>query len=115
MKKNLIVSRESVTVRRCAHLWRVTVALLSLCLMMLSAGCSKKQIVYVPAQCPRLPAELLQATAVPEPRMTGPRLSWGESLEWNDALLDALDSANKDKAALLKADGIRAGASYVKG
>ncbi|WEA05654.1 MULTISPECIES: hypothetical protein [Pantoea] len=52
---------------------------------------------------------------MPEPRMTGPRLSWGESLEWNDALLDALDSANKDKAALLKADGIRAGASYVKG
>ncbi|MHC9060037.1 Rz1-like lysis system protein LysC [Pantoea sp. y20] len=76
---------------------------------MLSAGCVKKQIVYVPAQCPRLPAELMQATAVPEPRMAGSRLSWGESLEWNDALLDALDSANKDKASLLKADSIRAG------
>ena len=77
--------------------------------MMLSAGCSKKQTVYVPAQCPRLPAELYQATPVPEPRMAGKRLSWGESLEWNDALLDALESANKDKAALLKADGARAG------
>nr|WP_282610644.1 hypothetical protein [Pantoea ananatis] len=41
--------------------------------------------------------------------MSGAHLTWGESLEWNDALLDALDSANKDKAALLKADGTRAG------
>nr|WP_254902595.1 hypothetical protein [Lonsdalea britannica] len=39
----------------------------------------------------------------------GKRLSWGESLEWNDALLDALDSANKDKAALMKADKSRKG------
>ncbi|MFJ5161976.1 hypothetical protein ACIP6T_22655 [Pantoea sp. NPDC088449] len=46
---------------------------------------------------------------MPEPRMVGKRLSWGESLEWNDALLDALDSANKDKADLQKADGVRAG------
>ncbi|WP_428321300.1 Rz1-like lysis system protein LysC [Pantoea ananatis] len=63
----------------------------------------------MPAQCQHLPAELLAPTVVPEPRMSGAHLTWGESLEWNDALLDALDSANKDKAALLKADGTRAG------
>ncbi|WP_420843484.1 Rz1-like lysis system protein LysC [Lonsdalea britannica] len=65
--------------------------------------------MYVPAQCLSLPAELFQATPVPEPRVMGKRLSWGESLEWNDALLDALDSANKDKAALMKADKSRKG------
>jgi len=109
VKKNLIGNRVKKTARRCVRHWRVTAAQLSLCLLMLSAGCSTKQTVYVPAQCPRLPAELYQATPVPEPRMAGKRLSWGELLEWNDALLDALDSANKDKAALLKADGVRAG------
>lgn len=109
MKKNLIVSREKKTGLSCGRQWRATAVLLSMCLLMLNAGCAKKQTVYVPAQCLRLPAELFQATPVPEPRRTGARLAWGESLEWNDALLDALDSANKDKAALLKADGERAG------
>lgn len=36
-------------------------------------------------------------------------MAYGEVVEWAYALLEALDSANKDKAALKRADEERAG------
>ncbi|CAX57644.1 hypothetical protein VRB80_21095 [Erwinia aphidicola] len=39
---------------------------------------------------------------------------YGEALEWTDLLIDALDSANKDKAALLKIEQQREEAGDVE-
>nr|WP_267912211.1 hypothetical protein [Pantoea agglomerans] len=39
---------------------------------------------------------------------------YGEALEWTDALLDALDSANKDKAAALKIEQQREEAKHAE-
>ncbi|WP_456152038.1 Rz1-like lysis system protein LysC [Limnobaculum xujianqingii] len=91
------------------RIYKVFLALLVLCLIQFSAGCSTVRTVYVPAPCPRLPAELLIPTPIPYPQMKDGRLTYGASLNWNDALLDALGSANADKAAIQQADNERTG------
>ncbi|WP_456085575.1 Rz1-like lysis system protein LysC [Limnobaculum zhutongyuii] len=63
----------------------------------------------MPATCPKIPAELLSPTPIPYPQMTGKRLTFGESTNWNDALLEALGSANADKAAARRAERERSG------
>lgn len=52
---------------------------------------------------------------MPELRQAGDRLTYGEVVEWSSMLLDALDSANKDKAAIRQADTARGEVNHVKG
>jgi len=114
MKKSATGRPEKKHVRRCEVNYRLIVVLLSLCLLLLSAGCSNTRTVYEPGQCVRLPAELLQPTPVPYPSIRGEHMSYGEATEWAYALLDALDSANKDKAALQKSETEREKANHVE-
>ncbi|MBD8169531.1 Rz1-like lysis system protein LysC [Erwinia persicina] len=114
MKKNVIGSRGRFVGLRCERIYRVIGAPLSLCLLLLNVGCSTVRTVYVPGQCLRLPAELLQATPVPYPHLSGKHMLYGEALEWTDALIDALDSANKDKAAVLKIEQQREEAEHAE-
>ncbi|NNS09320.1 hypothetical protein LJN55_22610 [Erwinia rhapontici] len=51
---------------------------------------------------------------MPYPHLSGSRMLYGEALEWTDALLDALDSANKDKAAALKIERQREEAEHAE-
>ncbi|TDS93415.1 hypothetical protein EDF84_11167 [Erwinia rhapontici] len=114
MKKNAIGKKGSCAGRHYGLTCRVIGAPLSLCLLLLNAGCSTVRTVYVPAQCLSIPGELLQATPVPYPHISGSRMLYGEALEWTDALLDALDSANKDKAAALKIERQREEAEHAE-
>ncbi|WP_193311940.1 hypothetical protein [Rouxiella sp. S1S-2] len=54
---------------------------------------------------------------MPYPPLSGEHLTYGEAVIWADALLDALDSANKDKAAVVTLEKRRTqtGGEYVKG
>lgn len=117
MKKNVTGRKVKRAAPRCAMICRVTAALSCLCLLLLSAACSTVQRVTVPAPCLALPAEILQPTPVPYPPLSGEHLTYGETVIWADALLDALDSANKDKAAVLTIEKRRTqtGGAHVKG
>lgn len=114
MKKNGIGKKGSCAGQHYGRICRVIGVPLSLCLLLLNVGCSTVRTVYVPGQCLRLPVELLQPTPVPYPHLSGKRMLYGDALEWTDSLLDALDSANKDKAAVLKIEQQREEAEHAE-
>lgn len=114
MKKSKTGRKGRGAAQHSALIYKAIAVPLSLCLLLLNAGCSTVRTVYVPAQCLRMPPELLQPTPVPFPHLSGQRLLYGEALEWTDLLIDALDSANKDKAALLKIEQQREEAGDVE-
>lgn len=59
----------------------------------------------MPAQCLPLPAALTEPTPIPlPPGLVGLRLKYGQSVQWNGLLLAALESANRDKAAIREAE-----------
>ncbi|EFE7960308.1 peptidase [Escherichia coli] len=80
------------------------IALVSLCLLQLLAGCGNTRTVYVQVPVVPLPANLTAETtqpAIPEP------LTYGASLDLNVSLLSALGQCNIDKAAIRKIESSR--------
>ncbi|WP_425595193.1 hypothetical protein [Pectobacterium versatile] len=53
-----------------------------------------------------MPENLTEPTVIPLPQgaIVNNRLTYGQSVNWNSLLLAALESANKDKALIRKAE-----------
>ena len=86
-------------------LFRVTIALISLCLLQLLTGCGTTRTVYVPVPPVPLPANL--TTETPLPLIPEP-LTYGASLDLNVSLLSALGQCNIDKASIREIETSRA-------
>ncbi|WP_425475166.1 Rz1-like lysis system protein LysC [Brenneria uluponensis] len=57
----------------------------------------------MPIPCQTLPANLTAPTEIPLPPGAGNRLTYGQSVQWNDLLLAALERANTDKKHIREA------------
>ncbi|QAV46889.1 peptidase (plasmid) [Pantoea agglomerans] len=70
---------------------------LNLCLVLLLTSCVRTGTKYVPVPPVPIPVSLLADCAVP---LIPDPLTWGDSLELNERLLNALEQCNHDKTAI---------------
>lgn len=82
-------------------------ALKLLFLTLALSGCGSSPKVPAPQPYQTLPASLTASRQPPLPGSNPGRLSWGESLEWNAALLGVIRRDNCDKALIRQIEQLR--------
>lgn len=97
MQSSRTASRARRALPTSKRLLRVTIALVSLCLLSQLTACGHTETKYVPVQPVPLPASLIADCPVPE--ISDP-FTWGDSLVLNELLLTALENCNVDKAKI---------------
>ncbi|WP_426019019.1 Rz1-like lysis system protein LysC [Enterobacter kobei] len=75
--------------------------------MLALSGCGSSPKTPAPPSYETLPSNLTASRLAPLPGNNPGRLSWGESVEWNAALINVIRLSNCDKALIRQIEQLR--------